>query len=110
MSPPLWNEAILTFARPTESAALTVDMLITARVNAENANGYTIIESRPVAYVAEYEALYEYDNRLNLVAKIEGDPDDSFIETRYEYDAMKRLKAIELPDGARREYLHLVHS
>jgi len=83
---------------------------IVAKVAPEDSVGYETVETSSVDYRAAMDVLYFYDDRLNLVRRVEGDPNGDegvdWIEATYEYDALDRLVAANLADGSRREYVY----
>jgi len=104
-----WS-ALAEFASPPSDATYDVRVEIVAKVAPEDAAGYETVETSSVDYRAALDVLYFYDDRLNLVRRVEGDLEGDegvdWIETTYEYDALDRLVAANLADGSRREYVY----
>ncbi len=96
---------VAQFTPPASNATLTVQVEFEALRDAQEPSGYETVSTIPVDYLADSDTLYFYDDRLNLIRKVVGDyPIGTYLEWNYEYDALNRMIAAELPDSSTKEW------
>ncbi len=98
---------VAQFTPPASNATLTVQVEVEALRDAQDPSGYETVSTTQVDYMADADTLYYYDDRLNLIKKVVGDyPSGTYLEWNYEYDALNRMTAAELPSNERKVWTY----
>ncbi len=98
---------VAQFTPPTSNTTFEIVVTTEAKRDSQDPSGYETVETTYVDYMADSDTLYFYDDRLNLIKKVVGDyPSGTYLEWDYEYDALNRMTAAELPSNERKEWTY----